>query len=311
MPDKLLLLSIAGFFVFSLMFIILLFISRKNSDIARERLKDLSEYNEFEQDLYDIKGRLSPIERLFKPFMIRFSRLFARFSSDKLKEEYRIKILRTGDDSLTLGKIYGLKGVFAVIFPHIALSMFFNNAVLIKKVIIGIITLLTGFYLPDFMLYLKIKKRQEKIQSQMPFILDLLVVCVESGLAFEAALNEVVERVHNEFSKELNTFRRQLRANIDKIQALDELYERIGIEDVKEFCIAIKSTEELGVPIKDILKAQSEAIHEKTKQRARQKAQKIPIKLLFPMIFFIFPTLFIILLSPAAIQIYKTFSGLK
>lgn len=306
MPDKSLLLSILGFIILSILFILTVISSGKNSKIARKRLEDMTDYDS-DDDIYDIKGKLSFSERVLFPFTVRISRLIARYSSAELKEKYKMKILQANNPKLTVSKIFGLKGLYVMIFPIAVNSLFLEGKSSIV-VFFGILaSIIIGFYVPDFSLNRRVKARQNKILNQMPFILDLLCVCVEAGQSFESALGEVSSRIKNDFSTEISTMKNQIHANISRRAALDNLYKRIGLKEVKEFCLSIKSSEELGVEIKSVLRAQSESIHDKTRQRAREKAQKIPIYLLFPLVFLILPTIFMILLSPAVAQMIKVF----
>ena len=166
-----------------------------------------------------------------------------------------------------------------------------------------------GWVVPEIMMQSKAKQRGKDIQKALPDALDLLTVSVEAGLGFDAALVRVVERRKGPLSDEFGTVLREMRVGTPRREALKQLAERVKVDDITSLASAIIQTDHLGVGIANILRIQSEQSRVKRRQRIEEAAMKAPIKMLFPLIFFIFPTLFVVLLGPAVIQIAETLLG--
>ncbi|TLN10389.1 type II secretion system F family protein [bacterium] len=165
-----------------------------------------------------------------------------------------------------------------------------------------------GFLLPEYFLKMQAAARQEDIQDSLPDVLDLLTVSVEAGLGFDAALVKVVEKIKGELSTEFGRMLQEVKMGKPRRDALRDLGHRSGVDDVVAFTGAIIQADQLGVSIGNVLRLQSEQMRMKRRQRAEQKAMKAPIKMLIPLILFIFPTIFIVVMGPAAIQLVETFN---
>lgn len=164
-----------------------------------------------------------------------------------------------------------------------------------------------GFILPEYYLKMRAAARQEEIQDNLPDVLDLLTVSVEAGLGFDAALVKVVEKIKGVLSAEFSKMLQEIKMGKTRRDALRDLGHRSGVDDVVAFTGAIIQADQLGVSIGNVLRLQSEQMRTKRRQRAEEKAMKAPIKMLIPLILFIFPTIFIVILGPAAIQIIESF----
>ena len=168
-----------------------------------------------------------------------------------------------------------------------------------------------GYLMPQMMLSRRIKKRQKEILLAMPSALDLLTISVEAGLSFDAALTRVAEKYKNALSQELNQLLNEVRLGRPRLEALDDLGKRCKVEELSNFVQAIIQSEQLGVGVANVLRIQSEEIRRRRRQRAEEQGQKAPLKMLFPMVGCIFPTLFIVLLGPAVIEVAHEFGGGK
>lgn len=166
------------------------------------------------------------------------------------------------------------------------------------------------FFLPDIWLSHKIKIRQTEILSALPDALDMLVISVEAGLSFENAIIEIVQRWRNALALELMQAQREIGMGQTRRQALLAMNGRVGVPDVSAFVSAMNQAEELGVSIARVLAVQAEEMRIKRRQRAQEMANKAPIKMLFPMVFLIFPALFAVLLGPAVPQLMTAIGGL-
>ena len=160
-----------------------------------------------------------------------------------------------------------------------------------------------GFYLPHLMLTSKITRRQTEIRKAMPDALDLLTICVEAGLGFDAAMSKVSEKWENELSLAFTRTIREVQLGKVRREALKNMSDRLGIPEMTSFVAAIIQSEQLGVSMAKVLRIQSDQMRLKRRQFAEELAHKAPIKMLIPMALLIFPSIMIIILTPAAIQI--------
>jgi tight adherence protein C len=169
-------------------------------------------------------------------------------------------------------------------------------------------TLLVGAALligPDAVLSRKVGERQAEIQRTLPDILDLLTISVEAGLGFEQALDRTITSIPGALSDEFARMLGEVRTGAGRATAMRALEQRVGVEEVSAFALAIVQADTFGVSISRVLRAQAEEMRIKRRQLAQVKAQKAPVKMMIPMVFCIFPALFVIVLGPAAIQIMQ------
>ncbi len=163
---------------------------------------------------------------------------------------------------------------------------------------------LYGFRLPDVWLGIQISKRQKEIQLILPDMMDLISISVEAGLGLMMAIKRISERFPNALSEEFLRTLQEVQLGVDQPSALRDMARRVGSEDLTTLLTAIVQAELLGLAVSNVLRVQSERLREKRSQRAREAAQKAPIKMTFPLVLFIFPALFIIILGPAMIKIF-------
>jgi tight adherence protein C len=164
-----------------------------------------------------------------------------------------------------------------------------------------------GFVMPKVWLDNRAAHRQKAIVKSLPDAFDLVTTCVEAGLGLEAALARVAEKVEGPFSEELTIMLREVSMGKLRRDALHEVAMRTGVPDLTAFINAVIQAESMGTSIAAVLRVQAEQMRMKRRQRAEQQAQAAPIKMMFPLVLFIFPTLFIVILGPAVIQIYEEF----
>lgn len=162
-----------------------------------------------------------------------------------------------------------------------------------------------GFFLPHLMLTSKITRRQKDIRKAMPDALDLLTICVEAGLGFEASMSKVAEKWETELSMAFARVLREIQLGKVRRDALKDMSERLGIPEMTSFVAAIIQSEQLGVSLARVLRIQSDAMRVKRRQHAEEEAHKAPIKMIIPMALLIFPSILIIILTPAVIQIME------
>jgi len=160
-----------------------------------------------------------------------------------------------------------------------------------------------GFYVPQIMLSSRVTRRQKEIRKAMPDALDLLTICVEAGLGFDAAMSKVAEKWETELSLAFARVIREIQLGKVRREALKDMSERLGIAEMTSFVAAIIQSEQLGVSLAKVLRIQSDQMRVKRRQRAEEESRKAPIKMIIPMALLIFPSILIIILTPAALQI--------
>jgi tight adherence protein C len=167
-----------------------------------------------------------------------------------------------------------------------------------------------GIWLPDMVLQRIIEARQTSIRRALPDTLDLLVVSVEAGVGFDGAMQKVVDKMKGPLCDELRRVLEQVRLGKSRADALRAMGQRSQVPDLISFVAAVQQAEQLGVSIAKVLRVQADAARERRSFRAREAAAKLPVKLLFPLVFFIFPALFVVILGPGAIRFADLFKVL-
>ncbi len=175
--------------------------------------------------------------------------------------------------------------------------------------LMAVVFAILGFYLPELWVQSRISRRQKEVRKAMPDALDLLTICVEAGLGFDAAMGKVHEKWENELSLIFGRVLREMQLGKLRRDALRDMSERVGIAEMTSFVAAIIQSEQLGVSMSNVLRIQSDGMRVKRRQLAEEEAQKAPIKMLFPMAILIFPSLMIILLGPAALLLLRSVAG--
>jgi tight adherence protein C len=173
----------------------------------------------------------------------------------------------------------------------------------------GAVAATAGFFLPDILLYNAGVKRQEKIQKALPDALDMLTVCVEAGLGFDAALAQVARNTTGPLAAEFSRVLQEIQIGKSRAQALRAMTDRTTVPELRSFVSALVQAGELGISISDVLREQAREMRLRRRQRAEEKAQKVPVKILFPLVFCLFPSMFIVILGPGALSIVQVLFG--
>jgi tight adherence protein C len=187
-----------------------------------------------------------------------------------------------------------------------ALSGLHSPALLVLFVAIGAAI---GFFLPDLLLYNAGTKRQEKIRLALPDALDMLTVCVEAGLGFDAALAQVARNTTGPLAAEFARALQEMQIGKSRADALRATAERSSAPELRAFVSALVQASELGVPVAAVLREQAKEMRLKRRQHAEERAQKVPVKILFPLILCLFPGMFVVIIGPGAIRIAQSLFG--
>ena len=202
-----------------------------------------------------------------------------------------------------------------ILMPIIFLgTVYFTGAYLMNPLFILAFAGLAGFLAPDMWLTWKVRKRQHTIRLALPDALDLLVVCIEAGLGLDQAFMRVSQELritHPELCEELDMVNAQIRVGRTRIEALRELASRTGVDDIKSLVAMLIQTDRFGTSVAQSLRVHSDDMRVKRRQRAEEMAAKTTVKMVPPLVFFIFPALFVVILGPAMITIYRQFLLMK
>ncbi|HVH64620.1 MAG TPA: type II secretion system F family protein [Candidatus Acidoferrum sp.] len=297
-----------GFLAFSGVIIVFQAVTAKpRQDLIAERL---AQYRDHNLTLDEIELSLPFSERFIKPALERLGGLLTSRMAKNRQMVLQNKLNLAGRPyGLTVNGFEVLKVMLGVAVALI--GFWFGGFVfptnLLAKLGAAVGGFLLGRYLPDVMLNNKIKGRQKELRLALPNALDLLTISVEAGLGFDAAIGRLVEKFHNALSDEFAQVLNEIRLGRPRLEALDDMGRRSGVEELHTFIQSLIQSEQLGVGIAKVLRIQSEEMRRRRRQRAEEQAAQAPLKMLFPMIGCIFPTLFIVLMGPAVIIIIHTF----
>lgn len=288
-----------AFMVFlSLMLIIVGIASPRPADQVESRLV---EYGSRPMTLEEIELAQPFSQRVLIPMIRASAEFVSRFTPQHSLEAMRHKLDLAGNpNNWSATDFLGIRGLAAFVLGALTfvLTMLTNTAFTQRLLFTGVMGLL-GFFLPVIWLGRRIRSRQAEIVKTLPDALDLLTISVEAGLPFDGAMQRVAEKWDNEISKAFRRLLNEMRMGKSRREALRDMADRMDVPDVTSFVAALIQADQLGISIAKILRIQSEQMRIKRRQRAEEKAQQAPIKMLIPMTFLIFPTILIVILGPA------------
>ncbi|MBI5956622.1 MAG: type II secretion system F family protein [Chloroflexi bacterium] len=251
-------------------------------------------------------------DRVVKPVIGAFARIVLRYTPQSTIDGIRHRLTLAGNPrGLLANDFLGLQGFLALILGGGGfLLLYLGKNPLPKTVILTAVFTALGFYLPNIWLSRQISQRQDAIVKALPDALDLLTISVEAGLGFDAAMAKVVEKWTNPLTMEFARVIGEIRMGKARREALREMAQRCEVPDVTTFIAAIIQADQLGVSIARVLRIQSEQMRVRRRQRAEQKAHEAPVKMVFPLVLLIFPSLFVVILGPAIPKILRSLGGL-
>jgi len=249
-------------------------------------------------------------ERVTGPFLQRLTAWGRRFTPDDQAARLRRKLDLAGNperwdtDRVLAFKMLGLLigGVTGFLVP-----LLFGNVLWALAFGVGLGAL--GLFGPNLFLYQKAYDRSARITRELPDALDLLVISVESGLGFDAALSQVARNTEGPLAEEFFRVLQEMQLGTGRSDAMRALADRTDVTDLRGFITSMVQADAFGIPIANVLRIQAREMRIRRSQRAEESAQKVPVKILFPLIFCIMPTLFIVIMGPAAIQMIQSFSS--
>lgn len=283
------------------------------SDPVLARLAEATQRGE-NVSLEDIELQQPFMERVVVPIVKRLGEMSARFTPEKLLQETTLKLELAGnpgriDAPTFLATRFIGAGVFGGLLLLISNLPTVNWPAGRIFLVVGIFTVL-GFFFPQLWLGSRISRRQNEVRKALPDALDLLTICVEAGLGFEAAMSKVADKWENELSIMFGRAIREIQLGKTQREALRDMADRIGLAELTSFVAAVIQSQLLGVSMAKVLRIQSDQMRMKRRQRAEEEAHKAPVKMIIPMALLTFPSIMIILMAPAAFQIAGAFGPL-
>jgi len=284
-----------------------------DADPLMARLSEFSERGEL-VSLEKIELSQPFSERVLMPMAKRFGEISARFTPQKVLLDTTRKLELAGnpgkiDASMFLATRFIIPVIFdgfLLLISRLAPEPWPLSRLFTALLVFGLI----GFVFPQLWLTSKIQARQKEIRKAMPDALDLLTICVEAGLSFDSAISKVSEKWENQLSLAFARVIREIQLGKLQREALRDMADNLGISEMTSFVAAVIQSQQLGVSMSKVLRIQSEQMRMKRRQRAEEEAHKAPIKMIFPMGILIFPSIMIVLMTPALFQIMDAFGAI-
>ena len=280
---------------------------------ARGVSKSLAVLDAFSAAPQSMKDELDPgfQDRVLDPFLDRLVGIGRRLTPSDYADRILAKLNTAGNPpGWTVDRVLSLKvvGMGAGLVGGLLFSLLLGKSVTFTAACAAVATV-AGYYAPNLFLYQKSYDRSARIERALPDALDLLTISVEAGLAFDAALAQVARNTDGPLAAEFARVLQEMQIGLGRANALRALGERSNLPDLRSFCSAMVQADAFGIPVGQVLRVQSSEIRVKRRQRAEEMAQKIPVKIMIPLVLFILPSLFIAVLGPAVIKMVGMFGS--
>jgi len=249
-----------------------------------------------------VRGSDEPADRLFVLDPESFSSLRADLTHAGYRGRHSVAWYRTL--RVLLAAIFG--GVGYQVHLRLPLTPEFSIMVVAGGIVLG-------FALPHMWVQNRVKHRRDEIRRSIPNVLDLIIVCVEAGLGLNAAVQRIAKEMkytYPELAQELNILNQEIFLGVNRSEAFRNLALRTGVDELRSLATVLMQSDRLGTSVADVLRVQADNLRTKRRQYAMEMAQKMPVKLLFPLVLFIFPEFLVVILGPAMIQIFRTLSDI-
>lgn len=247
-------------------------------------------------------------ERVVEPTIAGFSRLGRRLTPAQQAEGLGRRLELAGSpEGWTVDRVLASKVMCMIILGVLGFFLPWQvfNASFGVILVFGIGGLVLGYFLPNIVLLQLAQKRQERIRKELPDALDLLTISVEAGLAFDAAMAQVAKNSEGPLAEEFFRTLSEMQLGRSRSEALRDMGDRCGVDELSAFTTAMVQADAFGIPIANVLRVQAKEMRIKRRQRAEERAQKVPVKIIVPVVFCILPVLFIVIIGPGAISIFR------
>jgi len=283
--------------------------NRNRADPLADKLADFAGQTELTSNLEQIELSIPFVQRVIMPILQKIAEFTLRFTpAQMLESTQRLIDLAGNPNSLTPPIIVGMRVVMAVVVGIVALLIFSkpdqSPFISLLAVVGGAVF---GFFLPILYLRTLIDRRKQEVLKSLPDALDLMCICVEAGLSFDGAMAKVYEKWNNALGMAFGRVIHEIQLGTSRRQSLRNMADRLDVPDVTSFTASIIQADQLGVSISTVLSVQAEQMRIKRRQRAEEKAQQAPVKIMIPLAIFILPSIWIVTLGPAIVQLYGIF----
>lgn len=273
-----------------------------------ERLGTIRDMNGIPGEDDDDELREPFADRVLKPAFQRLVQAISNAAPTEIKKRYEELIVSSGSSSnVTFSGILMMQVMVGLVMMILAFLLFRVIGSKVNTLVVFLFGVI-GFAFPYVSLHSKSVSRKEKILVALPDMLDLLYVSVEAGLAFDMAMKKASEKMRGPLSDEISRALLDISKGREREESMRAMAARSKVDDLTAFVTSVIQAEQLGSNIANVLRIQSVTMRQSRRQRAQELAAKIPVKMLFPLVFFLFPALFVVILGPAAINIFETMS---
>ena len=258
----------------------------------------------------EIELREPFMDRIARPLVRRLGRIVEQTVPEKAREQIHQTLMQAGKPGgMSIGDFIAMRYVLAAVLCviGIVIGLLLENRVMIA--LFAAVGAVVGLYGPMFWLRQRVRSRRNQIQLDLPDVMDVLVVCVEAGLTFEAGIEQVVAKYDHALADEFGRALQEVRLGRPRLEALNDMAQRTGVEELNNFVQAVIQSEQLGSGVGRILRIQADEIRQRRMLAAQERGARASLKMLLPMLGCIFPTLWIILLGPAALLALRYLKG--
>lgn len=316
-----------NFFVLSIaafVFVLTIILLRKRGeadDAKKKMIKSITREEVIKVENEELEKSFS--SRFIAPVVSKITKFFNDYNKRKKDREGQVvdekkvakiketeKLLRMSGMHTSYQNYNFAKMAFSIIFSILAVgvALVLNSDILITTVVI-MLGIVLAMFLPNFMLKSMVSSHQQQIKNQLPDVLDLLSVCTSAGLSFDSALAKVIEKMEGPFIDELSTVFRQMQMGVSRNEALNTLADCTDIQELKTFISAVVQANTLGIPITNVMTVQAKQLRETRRETAKEKGNKAAAKMALPIMLFIFPALFIVILGPVVFNVMDSTKG--
>ncbi len=282
-----------------------LYIAGRNQEEGDPLMRRLQEYGDRElpASLEELEMSLSRKERIVIPAFNALAGMLGNFAPEQQIQLIQQKLDRAGKTETDPSMFFAQRIVLTLILGVAGFVLFFmlTDWPIIRAIIGTVVFTLLGYFLPMLQLSSQIKKRQDGIVKALPDALDLMTICVEAGLSFDMAMGKVYEKWDTDLAQAFGRVLQEIQLGKLRREALRDMSERLDVPDLTTFAAAIIQADQLGVSIGKILRVQADQMRVKRRQRAQEKAGQAPVKMVVPLVFLIFPSIWIVLMGPSVI----------
>lgn len=308
----------------ALVFVLTIVVFRKRGeadDAKRKMIKAITREEVIKVENEELEKSFA--SRFIAPIFSKFSKFFEEYNNRKKKKNEQIvdekkvakiqqteKLLRMSGVHTSYQNYNFAKIAFSLIFSVLAigLALVMNSDIMITMLVI-VVGIVLAMFLPNFFLKSMVSSHQQQIRNQLPDVLDLLSVCTSAGLSFDSALAKVIEKMEGPFIDELSTVFRQMQMGVSRNDALNTLADCTEIQELKTFISAVVQANTLGIPITNVMTVQAKQLRDTRRENAKEKGNKAAAKMALPIMIFIFPALFIVILGPVVFNVMDSTKG--